>query len=88
MAENNGIVIDLSSWKMREKNAFMRLAGECAKTGDETPMYPAVAPLVKGWPYSGNPAEVASYDDLEIEQWQKVLDAVSDAIVARFQKAK
>ena len=82
------ITFDLSSWKMKDKNAFMKTANAAARTGDEEEVFPFMAKLIKAWPYAFDPADPKSYGELTIDQWLDLNNQLRTAIEARFQGSK
>ncbi len=80
MAESNGFVFrDVTEWKMKEIRAFNR------DVRDVEGQIKQAMVLVESWPYDGDPASDTSYDDLELEEWQALRDAMVEHVAQRFQ---
>lgn len=76
----DGFEIDLTQWRMKDKNAFVQAASE----SDESGAFPLAAKVVKGWPFEGDPAQVESYGNLDFEEWARTYKAIIAAVSLRF----
>ena len=79
-----GFEIDLSAWRMADKNAFARATSET----DESPAFPMAAQVVKKWPFEGDPSDPESYGRLDFDQWPRVYRAIIGAVSLRFRNSK
>lgn len=75
-----GFEVDLTTWRMKDKNAFV----QAASSSDESGAFPLAAQVVKAWPFEGDPTQVESYGNLNFEEWARTYKAVIAAVSARF----
>ena len=77
---SDGWLIDFSGWRQGDKRKFAMAVKHAAEVSyDESELYPAMAQVVKGWPFELDPSKVESYDQLPIEGWEEALDRVQAA---------
>lgn len=67
------IKVDLSAWRMKDHKRWT----ETARSGDADAINAMFVEIVKEWPFEGDPATLADYDDLFPGEWVEVLGAVS-----------
>lgn len=73
---------DFSGWKRKDLKEFRTIAA----SGDEDGVLPFYAKTIQAWPFEHDPADVASYDELGLEQWADVNQKFADALTAVFQR--
>lgn len=76
----DGFEIDLTKWRMKDKNAFVQAASE----SDESGAFPLAVKVVKAWPFEGDPTQVESYGNLDFEEWARTYKAIIAAVSLRF----
>lgn len=80
--KNNGWLVDLSQWRVREIRAWNK-----SITTDMDATITLMAGAIKSWEYPGDPSAVADYDDLSAAQWATCLQKVGNALRDIFQAA-
>ncbi|NLE57784.1 MAG: hypothetical protein GX616_05445 [Planctomycetes bacterium] len=85
MVDNqNGWKVDLSAWKtMKPIMEWQSAAGRA----DLAAMSATMAQVIKGWPYEGDPASAATYENLTPQEWQAAAQEVGKAVGSFFQSA-
>lgn len=79
-------IINTAGWKVKDHIARTQARLQAQRTGDLSVLFPSCARLVKGWPLALDPADVASYGELEPEDWLEVLGRIDDALNDRFRR--
>jgi hypothetical protein len=70
------LVIDVTTWRMKQIKAWQ---AACNENNLES-MTTIIAGVVKSWPYEGDPADVAAYDDLLAQDWGVVASEVGKKV--------
>lgn len=81
--KDNGWVIDLSSWRMKQVRAF----SAASNAADFAGLYDLLLPVIKQWPLA-QPMTVEGLDELTFAEWASLQEAVGEAFKAAFQKPK
>lgn len=74
------IVVDMKAWRMKDYRRFMKATQDTEFDG----MFEALSKVIRSWPYEGDPADPASFDDLTMDEWLVVTKAVSSAMSSQF----
>jgi hypothetical protein len=77
------IVVDISSWRMRDHEDWTRAIYEDKNVGS---MIDMMAEVVVSWPFEGDPADIEAYRELAPLEWLEVVKEVGNAIEAAFQR--
>jgi hypothetical protein len=82
MANNNGFVVDISNWKMKQVKAWNRASRE----GDSEAREEMMMAVIKEWPYPGSITDPEYYDELSPEDYTEAVGQVVDAINERMKR--
>lgn len=74
------ISVDMKAWRLKDYRRFMK----ATEDNDFEGMFTCLAVVVKAWPYEGNPSDPAAFDELTLEQWRAVTEAVGAAMSNQF----
>lgn len=72
----DGWEIDLRCWTRKQLKEWEAKA----KGGDDDAVIPYYALIIKRWPFKGDPADVAAYDEMNVVEWAEVNKRVGDAL--------
>ena len=75
---DNGYIVNLESWRMKDFRKFTRVA----KEGDLDAIIEMVDEVTTF------PAGVESVDEMELEQWGELMEAVNNRLTAKFRFGK
>lgn len=67
---------DVSTLKMKDK----RVLAQAGREGDDDKLIPLLMRTCKRWPYAGDPADVAVYEELTLREFQEATLQFVEAI--------
>lgn len=67
--------LSFTGFKNKEKRQFL----EAGKQGDEF-IFPYCARIIKRWPFPYDPADVSSYDELDLEEWAEAFGRIMNGM--------
>lgn len=78
--EDDVFVIDLNNWKVKDFRAFVAALGD----NDFVGVAEVAKKAVLQWPFSGDPADPNSYEELSLPQLGQLLKRVNQAVKEAF----
>jgi len=79
-ADDGGFAWDFTGWKQKDKLALFATPGGVQ---DDPLIYPYIARAIVRWPYPLDPKNLASYDELEMDQFMEVSKRFGAALKRR-----
>ena len=78
--QSNGWDISLAGWKRKDQKGFVDAAAKTDSGEDHDAVIPFFVRAINKWPFPGlDPKKPSDYDELEIEQWDEVVQQISAA---------